>query len=125
MADFIGTARSNYFHVRNRHQFERAVADWDVEVVDDSEGRVCLLSFDEHGLWPITDDPDEEIHEVLAPHLQDGEVAVFMEVGAERLRYVGGRAVAVNHDGQTRSVCLDDIYDLAAPLGDSITEARF
>lgn len=67
----------------------------------------------------------ENIEELVSRHLIAGDVAVFMEAGAEKFRYVGGAAVAVNSHGETVSVNLDDIYDKAADLGESITAAGF
>jgi hypothetical protein len=37
----------------------------------------------------------------VAGHLVEGSVAVFIEVGAEKLRYLTGWAVAVNSSGVT------------------------
>jgi transcriptional antiterminator Rof (Rho-off) len=62
---------------------------------------------------------------LLAAHLADGEVAVAMEAGAEKLRYVNGFAFAVNAAGDVRSVSLDDIYALAEDLGPNVTVAQY
>jgi hypothetical protein len=37
-----------------------------------------------------------------------------MEIGAEKLRYLTGVAIAVNHKGRAAVVSLDDIYRKAA-----------
>lgn len=58
----------------------------------------------------------ESLHALIATHLVDGQVAIFMEVGFEKLRYLGGLAVAVNSAGETRRVDLEDIYELATQL---------
>lgn len=50
-----------------------------------------------------------EAYGLLAP----GQVLVFMTVGHEKLRYVNGAAVAINEEGKTVSLALDDIYKIA------------
>lgn len=85
-----------------------------------------------HGGWPAMDEdsiaerlelddsedaPSKSLHEVLAGHLaDDSQVAILIEVGMEKLRYLGGVAVAVNKAGDSRSIDLDDISDLAREL---------
>ena len=49
MANWYGHARSNYFRVKDREKFE----EWtksigDLEVIEDDEGRVALLSNHAH-----------------------------------------------------------------------------
>jgi len=43
----------------------------------------------------------------------DGQVAVFVEAGAEKHRYVCGRAMAVIKNGKDVIVDIDDIYKKA------------
>jgi hypothetical protein len=61
-------------------------------------------------------DEDTEIDLVreLAEHLPKGQVAVLMEIGAEKLRYLTGVAIAVNHKGRVVQLTLSDIYCKAA-----------
>ena len=69
------------------------------------------------GSWPSYDmEADTEIDLVaeLAQHLPKGEVAVLMEIGAEKLRYLTGIAIAVNYKGRAAVVSLDDVYRKAA-----------
>lgn len=94
------------------------------------DGAIALFS---DGGWPSLDEeivanrlgleddePAPSEHESLVDlfgsHLIDGEVAIFMEVGFEKMRYFGGTAVAVNSAGETRRVDLDDIYTAAREL---------
>lgn len=105
-------------------------------------GTIALFSY---GTWPQLDDEsvaarleieDEETpvpnkHESLihlvASHLVEGDVAIFISIGAEKMRYLGGYATAINSAGDTRSVDLDDIYTLAGQLttsGQPITLAE-
>lgn len=43
-----------------------------------------------------------------------GQVAVLLEIGAERIRYLYGDAIAVNHKGRVVALSLKDIYRKAA-----------
>lgn len=101
-------------------------------MIEDDEGRVGLLSEGEFGGWPSLRDGDEtdeeeeiDVFQGVAAHLQEGSVAIFIEVGAEKLRYLTGHAIAVNSKGQTAEVRLSEIYDLAKVLGDEVTEAEW
>jgi hypothetical protein len=59
---------------------------------------------------------DEELDLVseLSDHLVPGQVAILLEVGAEKLRYLTGQAIAVNAQGQITDLPLNDIYRKAA-----------
>jgi hypothetical protein len=52
MADWYGSARSNYFHVKDRNKFDEWAAAIDLDVVEDKEGRVGLLADSDPGGWP-------------------------------------------------------------------------
>jgi hypothetical protein len=143
MANWDGTSRSNYFRVKEPAAFRAAIeAIGDVEVVERAvdEGApffaVMPSSMSDSGDWPDqryneeTDDyEDIGFFGIVAGHLVEGEIAVFQTIGAEKRHYLTGVAVAVNHEGTTISVSLDDIYEKAAnafgiPQGD-ITLAQY
>ena len=44
----------------------------------------------------------------------DLKTKLLMEIGAEKLRYLTGIAIAVNHKGRAAVVSLDDVYRKAA-----------
>ena len=118
MANFNGTARSNYFKVKDVEAFKAWVETIPDLVCWEREGLYAIRSEDfDTGCWPSTryDDEDEDLNLTgeLAEHLAEGEVAVLMEAGAEKLRYISGWAVAVNHKGEEVSISLYNIYDLA------------
>lgn len=136
MANWYGAARSNYFRVANLGAFEHAMRELDVEVFRDPDGRVCIWpdpATSDSGGWPshrydAANDEDVEVHitDVVAEHLASGEVAVLMECGAEKLRYLTGWAQAVNAAGEKRTVTLDDIYELAErDLGRPVSRAEY
>ncbi|MET0885373.1 MAG: hypothetical protein ABWX92_02890 [Mycetocola sp.] len=111
---------------------------------DKPAGSIALFSY---GTWPQLDDEsvaqrleidDEDtpvpnkhasLAQLVASHLLEGEVAVFIEVGFEKMRYLGGHATAVDSTGDLRSIDLDDIYGLAAAElstnGQPITMAHY
>ncbi len=121
MANWHGSARSNYVRVKDREMF----MDWaqslpDVEVVEE-EGTFALLATSEDGGWPSfrsrQDQEDQEDEAIdlaaeIADHLAPGEVCIFQQVGAEKLRYLSGSALAVNGAGETLQISIDDIYTL-------------
>jgi len=130
----------------------------DIEVVEGEGGIAILVSDGDYGGFPsfverdmlldegdecqnipawITDEveidlPCDEVEIdlpcIVANHLKDGEVAIFMECGAEKLRYVAGSAFAINNKHETKCINLSDIYDMAQALTTSakrITVAEY
>ena len=123
MANWYGAARSNYFKVRDIKNFsafmkqlpnmvaEYIVGDntWWIHGNDDNGG------FD----WTIYDEnfePDTSVDAMseFASHLQEGEVAIFFEIGSEKLRYITGYSTAIAWNGEITTINLNDIYDLVA-----------
>ncbi|MBN1534481.1 MAG: hypothetical protein JXA20_17540 [Spirochaetes bacterium] len=49
-------------------------------------------------------------------------MAVIEEIGHEKIRYLNGRAAAVNSAGDTKWITLYDIYTIAKDLGDHVTK---
>lgn len=118
MANWNGCARSNYVRVRDRELFLAwAQSLPDVEIVE-KEGAFALLATTDDGSWSLLrsreDQEDEPIDLAaeMAEHLVVGEVCIFQEVGAEKLRYLSGSALAVNRAGETLQISIDDIYAL-------------
>ena len=98
----------------------------------DKEGCMLMMSdSSDSGSIPSYrfDDKDETIEfdllEELAPHLAKDEVAIIMESGAEKLRYVVGYAGAINYRGERVDISLDAIYNLAKKLGKNITTCEY
>jgi len=128
MANWYGTARSNYFHVADMKKFEAWANDLCLEWWTDKEGRVAISPSDssDEGSWPSSryveenedtgmagDYEDFDILDELADHLAEGEIAVLMEAGAEKKRYITGHATAVDSKGEIVAVSIYDIYELA------------
>jgi hypothetical protein len=142
MANYYAAARSNYFAVKDEAAFREWADRLGLTVLEpdhrdktaDGIRRLGIAPGNggDSGGWPDStydadqDEVDEfDLTEELAPHLADDEVAVLMAVGNEALRYVTGRAVAVNSRGKIVSINLDTIYDAARELGPNITRAEY
>lgn len=133
MANYESQARSNYFKVRNRRRFHEWCRRYEFEVIESGSGRNKLFGFlvnEEKGLpnsyfdegkgEDVEADPLEE----LADHVAPGHVAIYIEVGHEKMCYVNGFARAVNSKGKTATVNLSEIMERAKPLGQHITEPQ-
>lgn len=134
MANYTASARTNYFLVKDLDAFKEALSPFEVQVHGRSEDdRVCILGEDpDGGAWPThlynedaDDYEDVDFPGLVAEHLADDEVAIFMEAGAEKLRYVVGQAIAINNKGEIRTIDLTRIYDLARELGSNVTLAEY
>jgi hypothetical protein len=121
MANYYGKSRSNYFKVKDVDKFKNFLNSmYDMEFIEDGQGRVGFLVTGEGGSIPceIWDEESDEYVDLdfdalLAQHLQDDQVAIYQEVGAEKLRYLVGYSVAVNAKGETAMVSINDIYSIA------------
>lgn len=136
MSNYGGIARSNYFQVKDEEAFRSDMERLELTVVNNHDDKGFALLADGHEAgWPTSvydeeadEDLDVDIADEVAKHLADGQVAVLMEVGHEKLRYVNGFACAVNSSGETRRVSLDDIFDRAKEIageGVEVTDAAY
>lgn len=131
MANYYASWRSNYFLVKDKEAFLKAIEHVpDLEVLfephktkDGDEVEHCVLlasgGSDSGSIpWEYYDDDKEDFVDVEWPaifkeHLQEHSVAAFMESGAEKLRYVVGIALAFHSSGEMVQITLDDIYEKA------------
>jgi len=142
MANYYATARSNYFAVKD----EQAFRDWaallgltilepDLRATTANGVRrfgLCPGYDSDPGSWPTSlyndttgEDDDIDFSDQLSAHLADDEVAILMEIGNEKLRYLNGWAEAVNSKGETVVVTLESIYESARTLGQNMTRAEY
>ena len=125
MANYVPTCRSNYFRVRDPAAFTTWCVrlNLNYDVGDESDMYMIYPDYDGESSWPCFFwDEDDVEHEVdfeaeLAEHLLADEVAIIMEVGHEKLRYLCGVATAIRkgkepHEYETLTVTLGDIYQL-------------
>ena len=119
MANYYATCRSNYVRVKNPKRFKDILSEYDLDIIEDDDGRIGFLSRTEDG-FPRMLEPDEHDEhgyindDTRIPEcLHDDEVLVIMEIGNEKMRYLIGYALAINSDGRQCSVSLDEIYSRA------------
>ena len=137
MANYYASARTNYFAVTDLEAFKADLESKtsSVQVVSKEENGltlVALLGNDDDGAgFPFEYENEDGDYveldwaEIFKAHLEDGWVAIIMESGAEKLRYIAGYAVAYNSKGETVSINLDDIYEKAKSIGTNITQATY
>jgi len=133
MANYYESARSNYFFVKDIEAFETELDGSGLEISTKKIGdltQVCLLADMENG-FPFEkyddnyDSTELDWADIFKRHLADNQVAIIMGSGAEKLRYITGWAMAFNNKGESKSINLDDIYDLAKELGSEVTTATY
>lgn len=123
MANWYGSARSNYVQIKDMEGLIKALGPFNIEI---SESRldkgVCFLvgPYSDDGGWPsfATDEEGDEIEfdpsEHICPFMQDDQILIMMQCGAEKLRYITGDAQAYNSEGVCEFLSLDSIYARAA-----------
>lgn len=126
MANYYTSARTNYFTVTNEDAFRKWACQFpSAYVIHRKHEDVSQFGFlfdEDDGVPSHFFDQNDEEQEVdfmaeLAAFLPDGVVAILISVGAEKLRYVNGYAMAINNKLESREIGLDRIYALAAELG--------
>lgn len=131
MANYYGIGRSNYVRVTDEAAFCAAAERLNCEVLTDSEGRVGIMDDNGDGggfsFWDSENDIEYDPVVELAPLLAEGEVMVLMEAGHEKYRYTSGWAQAFDRSGESVTVNLSDIYDLAKAKfpGASVSPATY
>lgn len=125
MANFYGTARSNYFRVKDGALFRAYILPMQSLnlITQKVKGETLfgiISTCDDTGTFPSSlyneetgEDTEIDLIAGIAAHLCPGEVCVLMEAGAEKLRYISGWAQAFDHTGEVVTVSLSDIYKLA------------
>lgn len=126
MANYVGKGRSNYFKVKDLKKFDDFINEFEdlsiIKKVDDASNQlVGFLIESESGAIPsyVFNESLQDFEEVdflsgLSKHLQEDQVAVIKEVGAEKMRYIHGCSTAVNARGETLFIDLGDIYEHAS-----------
>ncbi|MBB5546509.1 hypothetical protein A8H39_00210 [Paraburkholderia fungorum] len=138
MANWNGTARTNYVLPVNVEALEKVAKRFDLRVIHQGE-RIGFVTETDDGGWPsnvyddeLEDDVEFDISTMLMPHIKEGEVLVLMEAGSEKSRYVSGYAQAHVRNGDVCrmvSISLSDIFAKAATEFsvdvNSITDATY
>lgn len=133
MANYYATCRTNYFDVKDKDAFLSALSGVpDIEVDEGNQGFVILGCNTDGAGWPqwVWDEDTNEDYEIdlpmiVAEHLADDSVAIFMEAGAEKCRFIIGYAEAINNKFERETISLGDIYQRARSLGSNVTPAEY
>jgi len=139
MANYIAQGRTNYFAVKDADAFLEDIAKCNVQVIkSETESGETLFGFmdneDGDGLdtWYAwsgdgIDDNDTEWTwgEFFQKHLADGWVAVILNIGSEKYRYLNGEATAYNNKGEDKFISINDFVDHFSGLGDYIAPASY
>jgi hypothetical protein len=136
MANYYGQSRTNYFLVKDEAAFKAEMEKYNVTVITskiDDQTAYGIMDADNDGgglQWSQFNDDTEDYDDipwehVIGQHLQDGQVAILVETGAEKYRYLSGWAIAFNNKGESRRVDINDIFELAKELGTSVTPAEY
>ena len=151
---YAAKARSNYFRVKDRSTYEAMIesVDWPLTVIEDKDDPELVgvyVATEILGGWPTPEavptsaglELGEDFFDLVAAHLEDGEVALFQEVGGycvnvERDQNVfaygkpgeafsiSGFSLAINSAGERVRMDLDDIYEQARRLSQDKLKAR-
>ena len=122
MANYYANWRTNYFRVKSIEAFEKSLEPIPgIQLIGNHDTmRVLLVPADisDGGGFPsayMSEDSEDwiefEFSTLVKDHLVDDEVAILVEAGSEKLRYLMGYAIAVNSKGEVRSVGLNDIFN--------------
>jgi len=116
MANYESMFRTNHFKVKDASLFEKWATDigaYHYSAKVEGETAYCMTRY--AGIPDFSESREDEIDfaSELAEHLVEGEVAVYMEVGYEKIRYLSGVAVAVAWDGRVPYIDLNEIYERA------------
>ena len=133
MANYYGTARSNYFpFLPDRlHLLQKIFGPEHIQVVHHlSEPLIAIISLEERGTPSVSIDTEEredalyelgvdnadnvddlDIRDILFTLLPPGATLVWVETGSEKARYVVGFAARYDHTGAVlQHIDLNDIY---------------
>jgi hypothetical protein len=146
VANYVECGRTNYFLVKDPAAFLQAMEGIpNVEVItkvalneDGSEDNSTLTYYGliadngESGfptdMWSEEDKDyvSIDLPAMVANHLLENEVAIFMQIGQEKMRFLTGHAEAINCHKIRRVVSLTDIYGLAKQLtNQTVTLAEY
>ncbi len=121
MANYNCYSRSSYFKVKNEEKYKEFCSKWKVELIcKESEGETLYgflshdlgipIYYEKNGEWVLD---DEGFLEELADLLDPEWVAIFQEIGYEKMRYLVGDSLMIDSQGNITTVSINDIYDKA------------
>ena len=133
MANWYGTARTNFVRFADQKAFNKARRlteklgmTWHKH--GDAKLTAMISGDDDSGGFNLYDSDRDIEHEwfEFAELLADGQILVGMVAGAEKLRYVDGYAFAINKQGEMVDIHLNEIYALAEKkFGTAVAPAAY
>ena len=126
MANYKGRFRSNYFGVKDVEAFQAFCEQHDLEFIEkDSLCGFLMNEGTEGGFqttgWDEESEEETDTLDELCQHLAEGQVAIVMEVGYEKMRYLIGRAWVMNAAGESTFL---DLTDLAIAAAKTLTSSQ-
>lgn len=122
MANYIASARTNYVRFKDEAALQQALLLANkyrlAYYKDKPEEPLCAMFYSDDGdsggfcLYDNEADAYGDWDEI-ATLMDDDQVLIVMEAGAEKLRYITGYARAWNSKGEVEAVNLNDIYEKA------------
>lgn len=134
MANYECRGRSNYFKVKDHKKFKNLLEKWNLDLITKitDEGELLGFMVREDVFDPnmfFDSELDKHVqgdfHQELSDHLVDNWVAIYMEVGFEKMRYLTGMSFAVNSNGEFKAVSLGDIYSLVKDMGKNVMHCEY
>ena len=125
MANYYATTRSNYFRVKDAEAFKVWCSELNLEFWTEQfpehpgDTFYAISAGSGDGGWPSTrwgedEDPiDIDMETEIPKHLDPRDVAILLEVGNEKLRYVTGYAIAIHAEKPPVYVNISSIVDKA------------
>ena len=133
-------SRSNEFEVTDVEYVKKCLKFYRIDVIQnkDNPNRITMLRQYDDSWWNIEsidqpiqnltvqlaalvdvdhcdDDPNITelpcIDEWIWKYLKEGEVIILQEIGNEKMRYLIGSSMAINHEGKNLQVDITDIYE--------------
>ena len=135
MANYMALVRSNYIKVKDVSAWKAFCKRWGLTPIEDSQKRQGFTGEElEDGLrtdYVLDQETGEEkeadFFKEISQELASGQVAIIIQIGWEKMRYLTGWAWAINSKGVNKRSDLSDIYKVAEKMAHSgeITLAEY
>ena len=124
MTDYEAKFRSNYFTVKDATAFKTFCEQYELEFIE-KDGRCGFLMsfFTDNGFplfaWDHEKEEGIDVLNNLIQHLAEGQVAIIIETGNEKLRYLKAQAWVISSEGKLKHL---DLTNLALEAAKELTE---
>lgn len=114
--NYNSSIRSNYFKITDRDAFkklcEQLSGEDSVDVSLNEKNMACISCY---GMLTWDDNEDDgfdnldEFYKLLQPIIDPNDAAIFVSIGQEGMRYIGGDAVIITNNG----IVYKDLWQMA------------